>query len=161
MIGLYNFQMKTTVFTILSRKENVKIVSIIKGYFTVTTIIMSTWIVTLPLWKPFLHYIMNVPEYDKAFSLVFLQLIFYVIFAYNNIMDSTFYGVGKTDYMLWQSLIVNIIWYGGAFILFKAGLFEPSLNKIALLFGIGMAIDFIPTTVLYIKLLKDRKIKFT
>jgi Na+-driven multidrug efflux pump len=132
-----------------------------KGYFTVTTIIMFTWIITLPLWKPFLQYVMNVPEYDKVFSLVFIQLIFYVIFAYNNIMDSTFYGVGKTDYMLWQSLIVNIIWYGGAFILFKAGLFEPSLNKIALLFGIGMAIDFIPTIILYIKLLKDRKIKFT
>ena len=73
-------------------------------------------------------------------------------------MDSTFYGVGKTSYMLYQSLIVNIIFYGGAFILYKTGVFVPTLNGIALMFGLGMVFDFIPTTWLYIKLLRDRKI---
>ena len=104
---------------------------------------------------------MNIGDFEKVFSLVLIQLIFYIIFAYNNVMDSTFYGVGKTDYMLWQSLIVNIIWYGGAFILFQIGVFEPTLNGIALLFGLGMAFDFIPTILLYFKLFKDRNIKLT
>lgn len=131
------------------------------GYFSVTTIIVIFWLVSIPLWKPFLNHVMNIPDYEKVFSLVLIQLIFYIIFAYNNVMDSTFYGVGKTDYMLWQSLIVNIVWYGGAFILFKAGVFEPTLNGIALLFGLGMAFDFIPTILLYLKLFKDRNIKIT
>ena len=74
-------------------------------------------------------------------------------------MDSTFYGVGRTDYMLWQSLIVNIIFYGGAYILFKTGVFEPTLNGIAIMFGLGMLFDFLPTTYLYVKLLKDRNLK--
>ena len=102
---------------------------------------------------------MNVSEYEKVFSLVLIQLVFYIIFAYNNIMDSTFYGVGRTDYMLYQSLIVNILFYGGAYILFKMGVFEPTLNGIAIMFGLGMAFDFIPTVVLYLKLFKDRGIK--
>lgn len=104
---------------------------------------------------------MNISDYEKVFSIVLIQLVFYIIFAYNNIMDSTFYGVGRTDYMLYQSLIVNIIFYGVAFILFKVGVFEPTLNGIAIMFGLGMAFDFIPTIVLYIKLFKDRNIQLS
>lgn len=129
------------------------------GYFGVTTLIVIIWLVTIPLWPWFLEKVMNISDYQEVFNLVLLQLIFYIIFAYNNIMDSTFYGVGKTNYMMYQSLIVNILFYGGAFILFKANVFEPTLNGIALMFGLGMAFDFIPTVVLYLKLLKDKQIK--
>lgn len=131
------------------------------GYFSVTTIVVILWLITIPLWKPFLQHVMNISDYEKVFSLVLIQLVFYIIFAYNNIMDSTFYGVGRTDYMLYQSLIVNIIFYGVAFILFKVGVFEPTLNGIAIMFGLGMAFDFIPTIVLYIKLFKDRNIQLS
>jgi Na+-driven multidrug efflux pump len=129
------------------------------GYFLVTTIVMILWLVTIPFWPWFLRVIMNITEYQKVFNLITLQIIFYAIFAYNNIMDSTFYGVGKTNYMLYQSLIVNIMFYGAAFIFFKLGIFIPTLNGIALLFGLGMVFDFIPTTWLYMKLLRDREIK--
>jgi Na+-driven multidrug efflux pump len=129
------------------------------GYFIVTTIIVVVWLVTIPLWRPFLQHVMNIGDYAKVFDIILVQVIFYIVFAYNNVMDSTFYGVGKTDYMLYQSLIVNVIWYGGAFILFKLGVFTPSLLGIAMLFGLGMVFDFIPTIVLYIKLLKDRNLK--
>jgi len=128
------------------------------GYFIVTTIIVVVWLITIPLWKPFLQHVMNIGDYVKVYDIIVVQIIFYIVFAYNNVMDSTFYGVGKTDYMLYQSLIVNIIWYGGAFILFNVGVFTPSLVGIAMLFGLGMVFDFIPTTLLYIKLLRDRKI---
>jgi Na+-driven multidrug efflux pump len=128
-------------------------------YFTVTTIIVAIWIVLIPLWKPFLQNIMNVADYEKVFYLVIIQLGFYIVFAYNNVMDSTFYGIGRTDYMLYQSLIVNILFYGTAYILFRMGIYIPTLQNIALLFGLGMLFDFIPTTVLYIRLLKNRNIQ--
>lgn len=131
------------------------------GYFSVTTIIVIFWLITIPLWKPFLNHVMNIGDYEKVFSLIMIQLVFYIIFSYNNIMDSTFYGVGRTDYMLWQSLIVNILFYGGAFILFKLDVFEPTLNGIAIMFGLGMAFDFIPTIILYFKLFKDRMIQLS
>jgi hypothetical protein len=74
-------------------------------------------------------------------------------------MDSTFYGIGRTDYMLYQSLIVNILFYGTAYILFKVGIYVPTLQNIALLFGLGMLFDFIPTVILYVIMLKRRNIK--
>lgn len=38
-------------------------------------------------------------------------------------------------------------------------MFVPTLLGIALMFGIGMALDFIPTLILYILLLKKENIK--
>jgi len=78
------------------------------GYFVLVTIIVVAWLVSIPLWKPFLQYVMNVSEYEKVYGIVTLQLVFYITFAYNSIMDSTFYGVGKTNdnrrMLLWNCI---------------------------------------------------------
>lgn len=128
------------------------------GYFAVTTIFVAVWLMTIPLWPWFLREVMNVTTYETVFYLVLIQLFFYITFAYNNIMDSTFYGLGKTHYMLYQSLIVNILFYGVAFILYMMGVFIPTLTSIALLFGLGIFIDMIPTVYLYIYLLKKENL---
>ncbi len=128
------------------------------GYFILVTIIVIAWLVSIPVWKPFLQYVMNVSEYEKVYGIVTLQLAFYITFAYNSIMDSTFYGVGKTNYMLYQSLIIDVCYYGIAFILYITKAFTPTLTTISLMFGIGMTMDFIPTTLLYRKLLREKDI---
>ncbi len=128
------------------------------GYIGLTTIFVAIWLITIPLWPWFLRDVMNVHDPSKVFYLVMIQLFFYITFAYNNILDSTFYGVGRTDYMLHQSLIVNIIFYGGAFVLYATGVFIPTLTSVALLFGLGIFFDMIPTVWLYRKLLRDEKI---
>jgi hypothetical protein len=51
--------------------------------------------------------------------------------------------------MLYQSLIVNTFFYGGMFVAYRYGLFIPSLRAIALMFGIGMAIDSIITFAMF------------
>jgi len=129
------------------------------GYFIVVTIIVIAWLISIPVWKPFLQYVMNVSEYEKVYGIVTLQLVFYITFAYNSIMDSTFYGVGKTNYMLYQSLIIDVFYYGIAFILYITKSFTPTLTTISLMFGIGMVLDFIPTTILYRKLLREKQIQ--
>lgn len=52
-----------------------------------------------------------------------------------------FYGLGKTQYLLFQSVVTNAVYYGGAFLLYQMGLWTPSLTGIALMFGCGMAFD--------------------
>lgn len=138
-------------------KENIKNNTL--GYIILSGILTVCWLISIPLWKPFLRYVMNVSEYETVYYIVIIQTVFYIIFIFNNICDSTFYGLGRTDYMLIQSLIVNILYYGGAFILYIKGIFIPSLLSISLLFGIGMAIDFIPTIILYVLVLKKLKYK--
>lgn len=77
-----------------------------------------------------------------------------------NVFDSTFYGLGKTNYMLFESLMTNTIYYGTAYILYLLGIWTPSLLGIALLFGIGNAFDSIVSMMAYVYLLKKEKIRF-
>ena len=77
------------------------------GYFAITTIIIVLWLVTMPAWKWFLGHVMNVGEAETILKLTMISLIFYITFAFNNVIDSIFYGRGRTDLMLYQSLIVN------------------------------------------------------
>jgi Na+-driven multidrug efflux pump len=129
------------------------------GYLLLSGIFTFCWFITIPLWKFFLQKVMNVSEYETVYYIALIQTIFYIIFIFNNICDSAFYGLGRTDYILIQSLIVNIFYYGGAFMLYIKGVFIPSLLSISLLFGIGMAIDFIQTVILYILMLKKLNLR--
>lgn len=139
-----------------SNKNNVRKKSM--GYFTVTGIISVLWFVSIPLWKPFMKNILGFSNVDKLFELVLLLVGFYVLYAFQNVFDSTFYGLGKTKYMLFESIATNTIYYGVAFILYTTSLWTPTLTGIALLFGIGNAFDSIVSFLVYRYLLKKEKI---
>lgn len=128
------------------------------GYFGVTTIIVLLWFITLPLWEPFMKHIMQVSNYQDVFYIVLISVSFYVLFAFNNVIDSIFYGLGKTSYMLFQSLVINTVFYGTAFVLYQNGVFEPSLTLIALMFATGTALDSILTMGMYFWMLKRKAI---
>ena len=128
------------------------------GYFTITAIIILAWCVLIPLYKPFMKHVFNYGDVDKLFELVMVLFGFYVLYAIQNIFDCTFYGLGKTHYMLFESVVTNSIYYGIAFILWKAKVWTPSLIGIALLFGIGNAFDTIVSLGAYWFLLKRKGI---
>lgn len=128
------------------------------GYFVITLAICVLWCITIPLWKPFMEHVLNFSDVDKLFELVMVLLGFYMLYAIQNVFDSTFYGLGKTNYMLFESLVTNTIYYGTAFILYLCGAWQPTLIGIALLFGIGNAFDAIVSLVAYVFLLKKKKI---
>ena len=93
-------------------------------------------------------------DIDKLFELVMVLLWSYVLFAFQNVFDATFYGLGKTHYMLFESIVTNVIYYGVCFILYLTNVFQPSLIGIALMFGIGNAFDSVVSLLAYIYLLK-------
>ncbi|WNY23479.1 hypothetical protein MmiHf6_07860 [Methanimicrococcus hongohii] len=128
------------------------------GYLMITGFVVVFWLITIPLWETFLINIMNVADYKIVMGIVLVQLVFYITFTLNNLMDSTFYGMGLTKYMLIQSAIVNIVYYGIAFILYMTGIYQPTLLGISLMFGFGMLFDFIITSILYLYVLKKRNI---
>ena len=127
------------------------------GYFGITAIISVLWFVSIPVWKPFMIHILGFADVDKLFNLVLLLAGFYVLYAVQNVFDSTFYGLGKTHYMLFESVITNTVYYGIAFILYAAGIWTPTLTGIALLFGIGNAFDSVVSLAAYVCLLKKHK----
>ena len=128
------------------------------GYFAVTIMVCVIWFATIPAWKPFMANVLQFSDVDKLFHLVLVLLGFYVLYALQNVFDSEFYGLGKTNYMLFESVVTNIIYYGVAFILYLADVWTPTLIGIALLFGIGNAFDSIVSGGAYAFLLKKKKI---
>jgi Na+-driven multidrug efflux pump len=137
-------------------KENVRRNSL--GYFAITAIIAVVWFASIPLWKPFMTRVLGFTDVDKLFGLVMLLVGFYVLYAIQNVFDSTFYGLGKTNYMLFESVVTNTIYYGIAFILYATNVWTPTLTGIALLFGIGNAFDSAVSFIAYRFLLKKEQI---
>ena len=103
-------------------------------------------------------HVLGFTDVDKLFELVMVLVGFYVLYAIQNVFDATFYGLGKTNYMLFESVVTNTIYYGIAFILYATNVWTPTLIGIALLFGIGNAFDSIVSLVAYIFMLKKEKI---
>ena len=127
-------------------------------YMKTTAVITGLWMISIPLWKPFMTYILNFTDVNKLFDLVLLLVGFYVLYAFQNVFDSTFYGLGKTGYMLFQSVVTNTLYYGAAFVLYLVGLWTPSLMGIAFLFGVGNVFDSVVSFAAYRHLLKKQKI---
>ena len=128
------------------------------GYFSITAGICAFWFISIPLWKPFMTHILGFTDVEKLFSLVMLLIGFYVLYAVQNVFDATFYGLGKTNYMLFESVVTNSIYYGFAFVLYITGVWVPTLTGIALLFGIGNAFDSIVSLCAYVFLLRKQRI---
>ena len=128
------------------------------GYFAITGITCVLWAVLIPTYKPFMQYVLGYSDVDKLFDLVMVLFGFYVLYAIQNVFDSTFYGRGKTNYMLFESVVTNSIYYGTFFVLYLTGAWVPSLLGIALMFGIGNAFDSVVSSVAYAYYLKKNRI---
>jgi hypothetical protein len=128
------------------------------AYYVIVSCIAAVWCITIPGWKGFFNVVLNIEKTAEVFRLATILAPFYMLYMLNTLMDSVFYGKGKTQMLAIQSIITNIVVYGTAFALFKTGVFEPSLTKIAILFGAGIAMDSFITFGLYYIFL--RKVHF-
>ena len=124
------------------------------GYFAITAMTCILWVLLIPVYKPFMQYVLGYSDVDKLFELVMVLFTFYVLYAFQNVFDATFYGRGKTTYMLFESVVTNSIYYGAFFILYLCGVWTPSLVGIALMFGFGNAFDSVVSYLAYRHFLK-------
>lgn len=128
------------------------------GYIVISTLFSLAWFVSVPLWKPFVKHILNCDAYETVCYIVLIQSAFYIFYIFNCICDGTIYGRGKTVYMLIESIFTNGLFYVTMYVLWRVGIFVPTLTSISFMFGIGMAIDLIPTLGCYVYLLKKEKV---
>lgn len=128
------------------------------GYFGVTAIIVLLWFLSIPLWRPFLKDVLLLSNYHDVYNIALVSVGFYALFAFNHVIDSIFYGIGKTKYMLFQSVMINTVFYGGLFILYMTGIYQPSLMLIALMFAFGIAFDSLLTYGMFAWMLKKQKL---
>jgi Na+-driven multidrug efflux pump len=104
------------------------------------------WLVFLPFWRSFAGLLnSNIEVVNYSTTAMAILIVPYIIFALNNVTDSIFYGVGKTQYQAYQSVITNGTVYVVAFVAYLTGLWEPTFTGILILFGIGILVDSILT----------------
>ena len=130
-----------------NKKANIKIKSL--GYLLASIVFVCLWLISIPIWPLFIEYGLNYKNFNLVLWICLIQTPFYLTFIFNNIMDSTFIAKGKINYILVQSIIINIIYYSIAFILFQTSIIKPSILSLSLMFGIGMSLDIIPTGIQY------------
>ncbi|MGL5617721.1 MAG: MATE family Na+-driven efflux transporter [Metamycoplasmataceae bacterium] len=131
-------------------------------YTAFTTIIVAIWAATIPAYGPFIHNALNVTDYQFIVKIIMILLPFYILFAYNNIIDALLIGWGRTDLLLYQSIFANVFVYVPYFISLQIGLWIPSVESIAIMFGVGMSVDSILTLIIFVIIIHwKRDLKFT
>ena len=128
--------------------------SLWQASMVVTAGLMVVWIGLVPAFPSFAGALSNDAETVRwavtAFGILFVP---YVLFSFNAVTDSVFYGIGKTKYMAYQSLLTNGTVYVAAFLLYALGAWSPTFEDVMVLFSLGILIDTLLTAVFLIKAL--------
>ena len=126
------------------------------AYLILTLIFALLWLGSMPAWSYLLSDILGLKKTNTIIEIIKLQTPFYLLFMLNNgVLDATIKGRGKTKYMMYQSMFIDIGYYGFVFMLYLVGVLEMSIHTISLIFVIGMTLDLIPTFYLYRKTIKQ------
>lgn len=111
--------------------------------------IILLWLVTLPFWRLFLRFGMSIDD-SKILPIILLSVPFYLTYIVSAFLDAWFISKGKTKYAMYISLLVNIVYYGIVFILFKMNIFNVNMNFIILMFGFGMIVHMVLSILFYV-----------
>ena len=107
------------------------------NYYSITTFAVITWFALIPTYQWFFGTLENLNNPEVIFMIVLKNLGFYVAYAFSQIPDAIFVGMGKTKYNAINSLICNIGYYGIWFILYQTKAVTMSMDMIIIMFGCG------------------------
>lgn len=113
------------------------------NYYLIGLCIILLWLLSIPLWMPYFKYAEKLDNAYDIFMIVIKLLPFYVAYIGCTIIDSIFIGLGKTWYNMINSLIINVVYYGIFFILYKTNTITFTMDVIILMFGFGMVFHYI------------------
>ena len=108
-----------------------------KNYYSIVTFALIIWFALIPTYQWFFGTVEGISNPEVIFMIVIKNLGFYVAYAFSQIPDAIFVGLGKTKYNAINSLICNIVYYGIWFILYKTGVVVMSMDMIIIMFGVG------------------------
>ena len=96
---------------------------------TITALIMLVWVALTPVFPAAASALNSDPE-TVRWTVTSSGMLFvpYVLFSFNAVMDSFFYGLGRTKYLAFQSAITNGTVYVVAFILCITGAWDPTFE---------------------------------
>ena len=134
-------------FSELIKKNNLASISF-KNTWKYSLMIVCLWLITMPFWDGFINKAMAVDS-NQIMPIVMKSMPFYLTYIVSAFIDAWFISKGKTIYNMIISLIVNIVYYGIVFVLFKNGIFTINMNFIIYMFGVGMVAHMVLSIIIY------------
>lgn len=113
-------------------------------------VIVAVWGITIPFWKPFIHNAMGINNEKDILNILYILVPYYLCYIVAAITDAWFVSKGKTIYTFINSVVVNIVYYGVMYGLFKIGMFNLNIYFIIHLFGLGMLVHMLISILLYV-----------
>ena len=110
------------------------------NYYFIAAASAMLWVGTIPTWTPFFRYAQGLENAGEIFGIVIKLIPFYIAYAGCAVIDNIFVGLGKTGYNAFNSLIINLGYYGIFYVLYRAGVITFTMNTIILMFGFGMVV---------------------
>lgn len=135
------------VITEIIKKNNLEKLEF-KNTWKFGLIIGVLWLISVPGWKWFITNVMS-SDATIILNILYPLVPFYITYIISNFIDGWFVSKGKTYYNTINSFLVNIVYYGIAYILFNKGLFDLNIMFVVLLFGFGMVFHMLISMILY------------
>lgn len=107
------------------------------NYYSITTFTLILWFALIPSYQWFFGTVEGLDNPGRIFEIVVKNLGFYVAYAFSQIPDAIFVGMGKTKYNAINSLFCNIVYYGIWFILYQTKVVTMNMDMIIIMFGVG------------------------
>lgn len=136
------------VITEIIKKNNLEKLKF-KNTWKFGLIISIIWLISVPFWKWFIINIMS-SDSKSILNILYFLVPFYITYIISSFIDGWFISKGKTYYNTINSFLVNIVYYGIAFILFSKNVFTLDIMFIILLFGFGMVFHMFVSISFYI-----------
>lgn len=106
------------------------------------------WLISVPGWRWFIINVMS-SDANTILNILYPLVPFYIAYIISSFIDGWFISKGKTIYNTINSFLVNIVYYGIAYILFNKGLFELDIMFVIMLFGLENVVHMLISVLLY------------
>ncbi len=126
-------------------KEYKKVIR--SNYYLLSIFIFTIWLISVPLWLPFLKNVQQLDNASNILDILFKLVPFYIAYTLCIIPDSIFIGTGHSHLNAINSMIINFAYYGIWFILYKNVIISFDITKIILMFGFGMVVHLVVSLI--------------
>ena len=87
--------MVVRLVNVVQKQGTFWVTTAVPGYFALTAIVVVIWLVSVPAWPGFVRLVMGVADPQVIVTFAAVSIGFYILFAFNNVADSVFYGRGR------------------------------------------------------------------
>ena len=129
----------------------------LKDYFLNDIVIILFMLLMIPVAFILFKFVFRFENYQEYFLTLLKLVPCYLIFIFDNTIESYFIATGKLHHVFIQTFLTNILVYLTSFILYSSNIWHPTLNDIIMVFSIGMTISNIYTISVY--LIENHRLK--